>query len=166
MIEAWGKSLGGTGDDFGNGIATDSNGNVFVTGWFKGTTMTFASNTLTSNGSDDIFVLKFAPSAPSAPTGVSATSVTSTSAIVSFTSVTGATNYTVTSSIGSITATGTSSPITITGLSPNTSYTFTVTATKDEFFLLNFEKYIQHLLQLYFLLQNVITEYLAPSVYI
>jgi hypothetical protein len=40
-----------------------------------------------------------------------------------------ATNYTVTSSPGGVTASGNSSPITVNGLTPNTSYTFTATGT-------------------------------------
>lgn len=40
-----------------------------------------------------------------------------------------ATNYTVTSSPGGITATGNTSPITVNGLTPSTTYTFTATAT-------------------------------------
>jgi hypothetical protein len=41
----------------------------------------------------------------------------------------GITEYTVTSTPGSITATGNASPITVTGLTNGTSYTFTVRAT-------------------------------------
>jgi hypothetical protein len=57
----WAKSMGGTGDDFGNAIATDANGNVYTTGEFNGTADfdpgTGTSN-LTSNGNVDMFIQK------------------------------------------------------------------------------------------------------------
>jgi hypothetical protein len=70
---------------------------------------------------------------PKAPTSVTAT-IGDARSIVSFTAPadnTGSaiTSYTVTSSIGGITAIGSASPITITGLTNGTAYTFTVTAT-------------------------------------
>ena len=53
----WVKQAGGTGGDEGNGIATDSSGNSYVTGSFSGTA-TFGSTSLTSSGSSDIFIAK------------------------------------------------------------------------------------------------------------
>ena len=53
----WVKQAGGTSDDYGLGIATDSSGNSYVTGYFRGTA-SFGNTTLTSNGQDDIFVAK------------------------------------------------------------------------------------------------------------
>ncbi|MSQ79847.1 MAG: T9SS type A sorting domain-containing protein [Flavobacteriaceae bacterium] len=54
----WAKQLGGTRNNETSGsVVTDANGNVFVTGWFSGT-VTIGSSTLTSHGSDDIYVVK------------------------------------------------------------------------------------------------------------
>jgi Beta-propeller repeat len=54
----WSKSFGNTSSDYGYGIATDPNGNVYVTGYFY-TSINFGGSTLTSNGSGDIFVASF-----------------------------------------------------------------------------------------------------------
>lgn len=57
----WAVGGGGVDKDFGNGIANDNNGNVFVTGSF-GQTANFSSiNLSTGNANDsaDIFVLKY-----------------------------------------------------------------------------------------------------------
>jgi hypothetical protein len=53
----WAVSAGGTTQDQGLEIALDSNGNVCVTGIYRGTA-SFGSTTLTSYGSSDIFVAK------------------------------------------------------------------------------------------------------------
>ncbi len=57
----WAKALGGTGQDFGNGIAIDGLGNVYTTGFFNGT-VDFdpgaGTFNLTSAGGADIFVSK------------------------------------------------------------------------------------------------------------
>ena len=53
----WAQNAGGTGSDWGNGIAVDASGNSYVTGYFD-SDATFGSTTLTSNGGNDIFVAK------------------------------------------------------------------------------------------------------------
>ncbi len=58
----WAIQLGGNDLDEGKGIATDPLGNVYVTGYFKGTTDFDpgpAVYNLTAAGNDDIFVSKF-----------------------------------------------------------------------------------------------------------
>ncbi|MBI3875485.1 MAG: immunoglobulin domain-containing protein, partial [Verrucomicrobia bacterium] len=54
----WVQQIGGAGDDFGDGVAVDGNGNVYVTGSFQGF-VTIGTNNLISQGSDDIFTAKF-----------------------------------------------------------------------------------------------------------
>jgi Thrombospondin type 3 repeat/Beta-propeller repeat len=60
----WAKRAGGSGLDRGNGIATDSAGNSYVTGRFNGTaTFGLAPNftIITTVGGDDVFVAKYDP---------------------------------------------------------------------------------------------------------
>ncbi len=59
--ELWAKSLGGTVDDIGFGIACDVAGNVFVTGHIHSPNMVVGTYTLTNAGVGvgDVFVLKY-----------------------------------------------------------------------------------------------------------
>jgi hypothetical protein len=56
----WSKGFGSTGPQSGRGVSTDASGNVIVAGRFAGT-LDFGGGTLTSGGSDDVFVAKFTP---------------------------------------------------------------------------------------------------------
>ena len=56
----WVQSVGGTSTDIAKGIAIDASGNVYITGYFGGTT-TFGATSKTSAGSADIFVAKYDP---------------------------------------------------------------------------------------------------------
>lgn len=57
----WAKSVGGNMDDIGNSIVVDPAGNVYITGYFGGN-VDFdpgpGTESLSSNGADDIFVQK------------------------------------------------------------------------------------------------------------
>jgi hypothetical protein len=53
----WAISAGGSNYENGAGICRDSNGDIYITGWFRGTAY-FGSTTLTSVGEDDVFVAK------------------------------------------------------------------------------------------------------------
>jgi hypothetical protein len=105
---------------------------VNVTGLSPNTSYTFTViastgvSTTTSTGTVSITTLA------STPSNVTLLSVSDTGASFSFTPSSGtvsAITYTITSSPGAITATSSASPIKIVGLSPNTNYTFTMTAT-------------------------------------
>ncbi|MFM9056280.1 MAG: SBBP repeat-containing protein [Bacteroidota bacterium] len=55
---SWALSIGNAGSDQGYDISSDSAGNIYVTGWFSGTTQ-FGSQTLTSYGLQDIFIASY-----------------------------------------------------------------------------------------------------------
>lgn len=52
----WVRQLGSGGDEFGKGIAIDNNGDLIAVGSFEGTIV--ADSPVTSNGNDDLYVLK------------------------------------------------------------------------------------------------------------
>lgn len=54
----WIQSAGGAGEDYGNVIAVDGAGNVYVTGTYS-STATFGSTNKTSAGSYDVFIAKY-----------------------------------------------------------------------------------------------------------
>ena len=53
----WSRRFGGTGNDYGTGLAVDGGGNVFVAGAFAGTA-SFGGPSLTAVGQDDAYVFK------------------------------------------------------------------------------------------------------------
>ena len=62
----WATSAGGVGGlTFGTGISLDSEGNSYVAGYFRGTTVAFGSTTLTAKGdSTEAFVWKYCAGSP------------------------------------------------------------------------------------------------------
>ncbi|MDP6039375.1 MAG: hypothetical protein QGG64_12550, partial [Candidatus Latescibacteria bacterium] len=54
----WGVSGAGVGLNFGESVATDASGNVFVVGHFEGETMTIGSEVLSNAGGRDLYVAK------------------------------------------------------------------------------------------------------------
>lgn len=59
----WAKSAGGIANDYGNCVATDASGNIFVTGSFSSPTITFGTTVLTNVAPTftDIFIVKYDP---------------------------------------------------------------------------------------------------------
>src|SRR5690348_937591 len=55
----WAKSAGGTSGEVSWSCATDANGNVFATGSFQSTTITFGSTTLTNAGLVSMYLVKY-----------------------------------------------------------------------------------------------------------
>jgi chitinase len=110
-----------------------------VTGLTAGTAYNFDIAATNGNGTTDSNTLPVTTTgtnpctaAPGVPTGLTGSSSSSTTVSLSWTASTiptgcTLTNYTITGGPSSVTSTGTTS--TVSGLTPNTSYTFTVTAT-------------------------------------
>ena len=55
----WAKSVGGLSDDVSRSIATAPDGNVYITGSFLGSNITFGSIMLNSNGFRNFFLVKY-----------------------------------------------------------------------------------------------------------
>ena len=55
----WANRAGGSGTEDAYATATDADGNVFVTGYFTSTSITFGSTTLNNSGYEDIFLVKY-----------------------------------------------------------------------------------------------------------
>lgn len=55
----WAVSGGGASHDYSYSISTDASGSVFITGSFKGPSITFGTTTLTNKGDADIFAVKY-----------------------------------------------------------------------------------------------------------
>ncbi|MDO9001804.1 MAG: T9SS type A sorting domain-containing protein [Bacteroidota bacterium] len=56
--EIWLKNYGGANEDNGNGICINNSGDIFVTGFFRSSTIVFGTYTLTNTGADDIYIAK------------------------------------------------------------------------------------------------------------
>ncbi len=55
---SWAATGGTTSTDYGYGVAVDSKGNVYVTGFYQGTAI-FGTTTLADKGDDNMFVAKY-----------------------------------------------------------------------------------------------------------
>lgn len=55
----WAKRNGGASHDYANGMVVDSYGNLYVTGYFSGGSMTFEGTTYSSTGASEMYIAKF-----------------------------------------------------------------------------------------------------------
>ena len=55
----WAKSAGGSGADYGHGVAVDLFGDVYVVGGFSSSSVTFGLASLTNTGIADMFIVKY-----------------------------------------------------------------------------------------------------------
>ncbi|MBI3502888.1 MAG: SBBP repeat-containing protein [Bacteroidetes bacterium] len=57
----WARASSGSSVQLATGVAVDGSGNVYVTGFFDGGSITFGTTTVTSAGNRDIFLVKYSP---------------------------------------------------------------------------------------------------------
>ncbi|MEI7490577.1 MAG: SBBP repeat-containing protein [Bacteroidota bacterium] len=55
----WAKDIGGQSDDASVGVAADTSGNLYLTGWFRSQTLNLGSVILTGTGYEDMFLAKY-----------------------------------------------------------------------------------------------------------
>jgi hypothetical protein len=55
----WINNPSSSGNENGNSVFTDANGNIYVTGFFDSPTISLGTTTLTNNGSSDVFITKY-----------------------------------------------------------------------------------------------------------
>ena len=55
----WSKRFGGSNWDVGHSVSVDSSGNVYITGYFRNSTIDFGGGSLTNTGENDIFLARF-----------------------------------------------------------------------------------------------------------
>ena len=114
-------------------IGTGSSSPITVSGLSSNTEYTFSVSATNSAGTSSSSLSSLVTTIPEPPINCIATVSGSTIVSVAFTAPSGTgtiTGYIVTSNLGDM-STGTSSPINVIGLTPNTSYTFTVSATNS-----------------------------------
>ncbi len=55
----WAKTVGGNGYEVTSGIATDNDGNIYITGYYESSTLSIGSTSLANMGERDMLVAKF-----------------------------------------------------------------------------------------------------------
>ena len=126
-------SAGAGGNNYGS--ASYPATSIPLTGLSPNTTYSFNIKATNANGTSPASNAQLVTTVPGPPTNISFNVVSDSAVYVGFTAPTGTaavTNYTVTTSPGNLTFSGPATPILVTALLPNTTYTFTVTATNGQ----------------------------------